>query len=276
MPTRDHGDLRASTRLARRRLDRHDPLVHLGNFLFEALGQHLDAGAGEHDLRALGRLVDVHDVGAQPIVGAVGLARDLLRERQDGLRTSEVHDDCTLLEAPDDPVDDLALAVLVLLVDVLALGFANALDDHLLGGLREDAPEARGVHLDADLVAHLRVGIEAPRLLLGDLRRRVGDLVDHLAELEELDLSQILVEAGIDLHLLAPLLARGLLHRLLEGGDDFSGLDALVFRDLVDLAFQTQHVHAVICRWCSPSRLPRMGFPPRGRPPTTSRRLPRR
>ena len=34
--TRHHGDLGARTGLARRRLDAHDPLVHLGDLLLEA------------------------------------------------------------------------------------------------------------------------------------------------------------------------------------------------------------------------------------------------
>ena len=50
-------------------------------------------------------------------------------------------------------------AVLVLVEDDVALGLADALDDHLLRGLRDDAAEARRVDLHADLVADLRVGV---------------------------------------------------------------------------------------------------------------------
>ena len=243
---RDDGDLRAPARLARSGLDRDDALVHLGHLLLEELGQHLHAGPRQDDLRALRGLVDVDHVGADAVVRAVGLARHLLAQRQDGLGASEVDDDRALLEAPDDAVDDLALAILVLLEDVVALGLADPLDDHLLGRLREDAPEARGVDLHADLVAELGLGIEAVRLLERDLGGRVGDGFDHLAEFEELDLSEILVVAGLDLALLALRAPCGLLHGLLDRADDLLAVDSLVLGDLVDLAFQAEHARTFI------------------------------
>lgn len=122
-------------RFASRGLDPDDSLVHLRHFLLEELREHLDAGAGKNDLRALGGLVDVDDVGPQPIVGAVGLPRNLLGDRQHRLGAAQIHDDRAFLETPNDPVQDFALAILVLLVDLVALGLANALDDHLLRGL---------------------------------------------------------------------------------------------------------------------------------------------
>ena len=49
--------------------------------------------------------------------GAVRLARRLLAEREDRLGAAEVDDDVVaLLEAADDAGDELALAVLVLVV----------------------------------------------------------------------------------------------------------------------------------------------------------------
>ena len=68
----------------------------------------------------------------------------------------------------------------------------------------------------------------------------VGDGLDHLAELEELDLAEILVVAGLDLALLALRAPRGLLHRFLDRADDLLAIDSLVLGDLVDLAFQSR------------------------------------
>ena len=73
---------------------------------------------------------------------AVRLARHLLAHRQDRLVAADVDDEVAALEAPDDAGDELALAVLELVEDVVALRLAHALDDHLLGGLRGDAAEA--------------------------------------------------------------------------------------------------------------------------------------
>ena len=80
-------------------------------------------------------------VGDDAVADAVGLARHLLAHRQDRLGAADVDDEVAALEAADDAGDELALAVLVLVVDVLALGLADALDDDLLGGLRGDAAE---------------------------------------------------------------------------------------------------------------------------------------
>ncbi len=70
------------------------------------------------------------------------LARHLLAHRQHRLGAAEVDDDVAALEAPHDARDELALALLVLVEDVLALGLAHALQDDLLRGLRGDAAEA--------------------------------------------------------------------------------------------------------------------------------------
>src|SRR5690606_35174348 len=61
------------------------------------------------------------------------------------------------LEAPDDAGDQLTAAVLELVEDQLALRVADALDDHLLGGLRGDATEAAAVLLHLQQIAELLV-----------------------------------------------------------------------------------------------------------------------
>ena len=117
------------------------PLVDLGDLLLEQLLEQALVRARQDDLRAARVFVDVEDVGLDAVAGAVRLARHLLAHRQHRLGAAEVDDDVAALEAPDDAGDELALAVLVLVEDVLALGLADALEDDLLGGLRGDAAE---------------------------------------------------------------------------------------------------------------------------------------
>jgi hypothetical protein len=81
------------------------------------------------------------------------------RARHDRLGAPEVDDDVAALEALDGAVDHLADAVDELVVDVLALGLADALVEHLLGRLGGDAAEALGRHRDVDLVADGGVGL---------------------------------------------------------------------------------------------------------------------
>jgi hypothetical protein len=100
--------------------------------------------ARQDDLRAAGRLVDVLDVGDDAVAGAQDSRGDLLAHRQQrlGLAVVDLDDDAAALEAADDAGHELALLVLVRVEHVLALGLADALDDHLLGGLGGDAAEA--------------------------------------------------------------------------------------------------------------------------------------
>src|SRR5690606_3187746 len=141
-----HGDLAARARLAVRGDDAGDALVDLRDLHLEELHEEADVGAALDDLRAAGLAVEVRGDGDEAVAGAVPLARGLLARRQDRLGAAEVDDDVRApLEAAHDAGDELALAVLVLVVDELALRVADALDDHLLRRLRGDAAEPAAV-----------------------------------------------------------------------------------------------------------------------------------
>ena len=95
------------------------------------------------------------------------LARDLLVAADHALGAAEIDDDMAELDALDDAGDDLAGAVLEFLMLALALGIADLLEDHLLGGLRGDAAEFDvGQRID-DEVADLGVLLELLRLPSG-------------------------------------------------------------------------------------------------------------
>src|SRR5262249_34672867 len=138
---------------------------------------------------------------------------------------TEIDDEVVaLLEAADDALDELALLVLELVEDEIALFVAHALDEHLLRRLRRDAAElrARLLHLEeiaelfvllggllrvgrvpedleAELLAELRFEAVLLRVLEGDLALLVGDVVHHGHELEEVDLTGLFVERGLEL-----------------------------------------------------------------------------
>ena len=153
---------------------RDDALVDLGDLGLEELLDEARIAARQDDLRAAGLAVDVLHVGDDAIARAVRLARRLLAEREDALGAAEVDDDVVaLLEAPDDALDELALAVLELVEDEVALVVADALDEDLLGGLRGDAAEGRARLLQLEEVAELLVLLGG---LLGVVRgaRRSG------------------------------------------------------------------------------------------------------
>src|SRR6185369_13873141 len=136
-----HGDLGAAARVAGDRADGDDAVVDLGHFLHEQLGHELRMGAAQKDLRAALFAADVVDVGADAVAVAVHLARDQFVAADDGLAAAEIDDDVAVLDALDGAVDDLADAIDVLVVHALALGIADLLHDHLLGGLGGNAAE---------------------------------------------------------------------------------------------------------------------------------------
>ena len=142
-----------------------------------------------------GGVRDVLDDGLDALAVVVALAVDLLGLRQQRLDAlAQLHERVARVRLLDDAGDQLADAVAVLLEHHVALRLADALQDHLLGGLRSDAAEA----LRRDVL-----GLDDVHVLEQPLERDVGRLGDdHLARLR--------------VHAAAALLQRGLLLDLVE------------------------------------------------------------
>ena len=252
------GDLGAGARLARARLNAHDLLVDLRDLLLEELLEQPLVRARQDDLRAARGAIDVDDVRDEAIARAVRLAGHLLARRQDRLGLAEVDDDVAALEAAHDARHELALAILELVIDHVALRLAEALDDDLLGGLRGNAAEAEGRRLEAEQLRVLLVvldglidilwpiedleeqlvtdvGLEPTlaRRLDGDVAARHLDLGDHVVHEKEIDPAGLGVVARLELVLLAEGLLGGGEDRLLEGLDDRLLVDSLVLGHLI-------------------------------------------
>ena len=138
---------------------------------------------------------------------------------------------------------------MILGVDVVAFRLAHLLEDDLLGGLRRDAPEHVGRLRELDL--HVDFGLFAVQLLgLGerDFRQRILDLLDDLADREQLDLPGVVVELGAQVLGRSVVLARRGKHRVLDGGDDDVGLDALLLRHRLDALLQRIAHHRALER----------------------------
>ena len=182
---RDDRDLRAVAGLARDAGDLDQAVGDLGHLELEQRLDQLGIAARDDDAWALGRVRDVLDHGLDPLRVVVALAVDLLGLRQQRLDPlAQLHERVPRVGLLDDAGDQLADAVAVLLEHHVALGLADPLQDHLLGGLRRDPAEVvRGDVLGLDLVlvllellevdlglgrlAHLaRLGVDR-RLLIG-------------------------------------------------------------------------------------------------------------
>ncbi len=98
----------------------------------------------DHDLGALGGLADLDDVGLEPGAVLVALVGDLLGLGKEGLDLAEVEQGVPVVGLLHDAGHDVPLPPRVLLVLEVAFDLADALEDHLLGGLGRDAPEVVG------------------------------------------------------------------------------------------------------------------------------------
>ena len=146
-------------------------------------------GARQEDLRAALLAAHVVDIGAHAVAILEVLARDQLVAADDRLAAAEVDDDVAVLDALDRAVDDLADAVLVLVVLAVALGLAHLLHDHLLGRLRGDAAEIHRRQRLGDEVADLGVGVALAGRRQRDLARAVLDVLDDLHQPLQLHLA---------------------------------------------------------------------------------------
>ncbi len=191
----------------------------------------------------------------------VALVPDLLGTRKQRLDAlAELNQRVAVVRLLDDSGDELADAVLVLVVHHLALGLADPLEDHLLGGLRRDAAEVVGGHvarLDLVLVRgeDLRVelgvlglaklaglGVDDGLLLLGDLGEELLLELGRQDQLEDAEIGGLAVE--IDTRVLgrAGALLIGGEQGILERRHQRLGIDALLLLEtlqgLDDLATQ--------------------------------------
>src|SRR3954452_14542841 len=215
---RDDRDLRAVAGLAGDVGDLDQAVGDLGDLELEELLDQLGIAARDDDARPAGRGGDLLDHGLDPLRVVVALAVDLLglgQQRLDAL--AQLHERVARVGLLDDAGDQLADAVAVLLEHHVALGLADPLQDHLLGGLRGDAPEVLGRDVAlVDLVVVLlelgRVDLRVLRLdELAGLGVDVGALVDRLDDevrLEPLGDDELdhAVVAGVRVHLHARVL----------------------------------------------------------------------
>ena len=99
-------------------------------------------GAGQENLRAPGLAPNVIDVGADAIAGSEHLAGDQFVAANDRLAragAAEIDHDVAVFDPLDLAVDDVADAILVDVILLVALRLADLLHQHLLRRLGGDA-----------------------------------------------------------------------------------------------------------------------------------------
>ena len=206
-----HRDLGADAGVARGGLDLDQPLLDLRHFELEQAHQELRRDARQDELRALGRAVDLGHVGADAVADAQHFLRDQLVARDHALDAARLDDHVAALDALDGAGQQVVLALEEVVQDLLALGVADLLQDHLLRRLRADAAELDRLERLLDHVAELQLRIALRGV--GDrelVRRLLVLLVGH-----DRPAPERLVVAGlaVDRHARVDLVGEALLGR---------------------------------------------------------------
>jgi len=250
-----HGDLGPRTGIARAALDLEQALLDLGHFLREQLLHELRRRARQHDLRAARGRVDAEDHRTHAVAAAQVFLGDHLAALQAPFDAPRLDDQVAFVGALHGADEDLVTARHEVVEQLLALGVADLLQDHLLGGLRADAADRHRIDRLLDVVVDLDVG----NLLLGleqqDLRVRdlqPGLVGHHVPTAEGLVVAGVAVDRHADVDLAAVQLLRGLGQRGFDGAEHDVAFDALLARDGVH---QHQHfpVHGLHRLSCSPA-----------------------
>ena len=184
-------------------------------------------GARQEDLRAALFAPDVVDIGADAVAVAHGFARDHLVAADDAFSAAEIDDHIAVFDPLDGAIDDFADAILELVELPVTLGFANLLDDHLLGGLRGDTAEIHRRQRIGDEVAELGVGVAVPRKFQRNLRAVVLGLLDNLQEALQADFAGLGIDVGADVGFRTIAGARRLLDGVGHGGQHDFAVDDL-------------------------------------------------
>ena len=186
-------------------------------------------GTRDDDLRPLGGAVYAEKNYANALSDRELLEARLLALRHAGFGFAQVEDDVHRFEAFHGGVKYLSDAAAVLLEDGIALGFADLLEDDLLGHLGGDAAEGGGVFVEAEFAADFDFRSEFAGLLEGELVGLVFNLLGQLDYGFE-DVRAKFARFGIELgaHVFGGFveLAGGEGDGVFDRRDDYGGIDA--------------------------------------------------
>ena len=174
---RDDSDFRARTGVTGNGFDLDDAVIDFRHFHLEQLGHELGRCATQEDLRATLFAAHILDVHADTVVRAIAFAADFLVATQDRFASAHIDDNVAIFLALDQTVDDRAGAVLEFFVLAVTLGFADLLQDHLLGGLCGDTAHFNRWDFFAEFLTDFGVGHILFGLLYRELRLIVLKLV---------------------------------------------------------------------------------------------------
>src|SRR5215472_6054817 len=217
--TAGHGDLGTLAGFAGGGANLHGAVIDFGHFHFEKALDERSISAGHDHLRPLGGAVHGLDDHAQTFADIVGFELGLLSLGQARFGAAHVNDEVGAFGSLHDHGDKLAGAVVILVVNGVALGFAHLLQDHLLGGLRSDAAQHFGGFGADDFRADFRAGILLLRVGQADFAFRVSDFLDDGVHRVHVHLAGFLIELSAQVLFGLIELASRHHHGIFDGGN---------------------------------------------------------
>src|SRR5687768_9629226 len=242
-----HRDLGARAGIARRAEDLDEPLAHLGHLELEQLDKEVGRGPRQEELRAARLGAHLAQQRLEAVLRPHHLARDHVLPRHESFGiAAEIHVHAVAVDALYDAGNERRDAVLVLVHDLGALGFAHLLHDDLLGRLGGDAAEGDRFHRHLDEAADLGLRVHVLRIV--EAQFALGELELGRVVGEDLPATERAVFAGLPVDLdphvdvVAVLAPRRGRERGLERLEDDLARDALLVGDGLD-DFQDLLVH---------------------------------
>ena len=215
-------DLGTHARVARRRLDFEQTVVDFRHFHFEELDDEFRRRARKDQLRTAGRAIDTQQKSLDAVADTQVLARDHLVTRQNGLDLSGLNDRIAPLHSLDRTGNEVLLALKEVIEDLLALGVADLLQNHLLGGLCANPAKIDGFQRLFQVVANIDVRILLLRVRQGNMLRFKDKVLvgHHFPTPEGLEIARFAINHHANIGVVVNPLFRCRRERQLESAED--------------------------------------------------------
>src|ERR1017187_4243653 len=243
------GDLGALAGFAGNGANNDRVVVDLGDFRLKQIRYQLRCGAGDDNLRSLGGAVYLEQHHAHALADRELLQAGLFALGAARFSLAQVVDHILTFNALDGGVQDFLFAVRVFLEDGVTLGFADLLEDDLLGELRGDAAQWTGIAIHADFRANFGAGSQLIGLRQRDLVEGVFNLLrvrDYSLVDVSRDFAGLFIELPAHVFLGLVELARGQGNGLLDRADNDGGVNALFLAEELDALVQNTAGHTLL------------------------------
>ncbi len=201
-------------------------------------------GAREKNLRAALLAAHIVDIGAHAIPRLQRLTRQHFIAPDDGFGAAQINDHIAVFHALDEAVDDLADAVLELVILPVAFGLAHLLDDDLLCRLGSDATEIHRRQGFGNEITRLGGRIAALGIFKDDLGCIIVDGLDDFQQAGEMNLTRLGIDLGAHIGLQTVARAGRLLDGVFHRGENDFLVDGLLAGDRVGNLQQFQTIGA--------------------------------